>query len=849
MSPKVAKHLKNFKANHTTPSFFIKVALIALLLLFIIVPVFSILTNVTPQDAAKLVSSPKFGYSILYSLLYSIIGATISVILAVFAAFLLSRSNFKGKRAFSILLTLPMLIPTLSIGLGIRNLFGSANLGVGALIVGASITGFPIAFLLIYDSLQYEDKTIYDAAMSLGIRKRKSFFNVTLPYLKRPIISAFIATAVWVFTDYGLPLEVAGNIPTIPTTLYETALLNFEYGKASIIALVLIIPSLGSFIFSQLSKESATETPKEQVIQPTRTFNVTSIVLLSVISAIVLLPQIIFLIIAFVKRFPVDMTFTLEHFSNAFNINANTNVWKLMGNSILMSFLTAAFGTFFAYICAYFSVRSKGFLSKLLDILSLISMAIPGLVLGLGFVIVFNFSNGWFYGTLAILVVANCVHFFSSPYLLAKNALNKLDKDYETIGQTLNASKAKMLWEVIIPNSFSTIIEMFSYFFINSMITISAISFLVQYYNIPLAIDIVVFGTSDNYAMQSVISIVILVINVIVKIGLEGLSKLVQKKTFRADDSSIALSHNEFRVLNQIKINEATPLTKKEIIKKVKQPASVVNKILNDFVMEKILEINDKKQYVITQHGTLMIEPYRVRKAIIIAAGFGSRMVPVTLDTPKPLVKVNGTRIIDTLLDALYAQDIKNIYIIRGYLGEQFDQLLTKYPTIKFIDNDMYNSANNISSVYMAREYLDRCYICEADLVISNPKIITKYQFRTNYLGIPVKETDDWCFHMAPNGRYIESVAVGGQDCIQMVGISYWTSKDAAKLRTDVEKVYLSHGGKENYWDNVPLVIKKKNYQISIRKCEKKDVLEIDNFSELVAIDKSYKNYVAKNKN
>jgi len=850
MSPKIEKHLKNFKANHTTPSFFLKSALVILLVIFIIAPVISIFTNIRAGDVTYLLSNSKFGFSILYSLAYSILSAFVAVVLATLSAFLLSRIKVKNKKTFSILLTIPMLIPTISIGLGIRNLFGASNLGFGALVFGGLITGFPIAFLLLFDAMQYEDMTVYDAAATLGIRKGLSFFKVTLPYLKKTLISAFIATAVWIFADYGMPLEVAGDIPTLPTYLYEQAVGFMDYGRGSLIGIVLIIPSIGSFIFSQLSKESAQQTAREQKIKPTKKFNVISIIILSLIVVLILLPQIIFLIMAFVKNYPTNMAFTLDNLRAAFDTKGTTNIWKLIYNSFLLSFFTAVFGTFFAYFCAYFAVRSKGIISQTIDFLSLLSLAIPGLVLGLGYVICYNATNGWFYGTIAIMVAANCAHFFSSPYLLAKNALSKLDKDYDTIGQTINASKGKILMEVLIPNSFSTIIQMFSYFFINSMITISAISFLYQDFNIPLSIKISEKEASGNYQMSAVISVIILLINIAVKIGLEALATLVDKKTFKSQDSGTSLTHNEFRVLNQIKIHDDDPLTKKKIKQNIKQTYSVVNSIISKFIDEKIITVDEDGKYKITDHGNLIIEPYKVRKAIIIAAGFGSRMVPVTLDTPKPLVKVNGKRIIDTLLDALYAQDIKNIYIIRGYLGEQFDQLLTKYPTIKFIDNPKFNEANNISSIYYARDFLDRCYICEADLVISNPKIITKYQYRTNYLGIPMKTSNDWAFKMQPNGRFIESVSPkGGENCIQMVGISYWTQKDAMQLKTDIQKVFEGHDGANNYWDNVPLIIKKKNYQISIRKCEKKDVVEIDNFSELVAIDKSYKNYTSKNKN
>ena len=846
MTNTVNKHLNNTKSSFKSASFYLKLAIVALLVLFIVCPLISIFTNMRSADFQYVFTSQKFWLSILYSILYSAIGSLIAVVLATLSAYMLSRSNIKGKQIFAVLLTMPMLIPTISIGLGIKNIFGVAHLGFLPLVIGSIITSFPVAFLLLSDAMQYEDKSIYDAALTLGVTKRLSFFKITLPYLKKTLITAFIASSVWVFTDYGLPLEVAGNIPTLPVFLYDQAIGLFQYGRGSIVGIFLILPSIFSFAFSN-SKDSASGTSREQIIKQPRKFNVISTISLILISLIICLPQIMFLVIAFTKNYPNDMSFTFDNFRNAFSVGGATNIWGRIANSLLLSFFTGVFGCLLAYLCAYSSTRSKGFLSKAIDFLSNITIAIPGLVLGLGFVVLFSFSKGWFYGTLAILVAVNIIHFFGSPYLMAKNALSKLDKDYEKVGQTLNASKFSVFWNVLLPNSFSTVIRMFSYFFINSMITISAIAFLAEYYNVPLSLEIARYDTTANYQMQAVISIVILLINIVAKIGLEGLASMVEKQTMKVSDTTISLTHNEFRVVNYVINNQKEDgVTRNDIFKNVKQSRSTINGVLKALLSEKILEMNKKNLYMVSKHGTVVMEQYRVRKAIIIAAGFGSRMVPVTLDTPKPLVKVNGKRIIDTLLDALYEKDIKNIYVIRGYLGEQFDELLEKYPTIKFIENPLYNEANNISSIYAAREYLDRCYICEADLVVNNPDIIAKYQYRTNYLGIPVETTEDWCFHMDKHGRYIDSVSIGGENVIQMVGISYWSQKDADQLKIDVPKAFESHGGKENYWDNVPLKIKKKNYNISIRKCKKEDVMEIDNFSELVAIDKSYKGYVAK---
>ena len=255
-----------------------------------------------------------------------------------------------------------------------------------------------------------------------------------------------------------------------------------------------------------------------------------------------------------------------------------------------------------------------------------------------------------------------------------------------------------------------------------------------------------------------------------------------------------------------------------------------INKTLKELANQGFL--NDG---MITDEGYKALEPYRVQRAVFMAAGFGSRLVPITLNTPKPLVRVKGKRMIDTLLDAVIAAEIPEIYIVRGYLGEQFEQLLSKYPMIKFIDNPMYNEANNIASLLCAGDLIKNAYVLEADLVLSNPKLITKYQYRSNYLAIPAKRTDDWCFHLE-NG-IIKKIGIGGENCHQIVGISYWTGQDGAKLAKHIKAVYDSPGGKECYISQVPFVRHAGEYEVTVRECTQNDIVEVDTFRELKEID------------
>lgn len=298
------------------------------------------------------------------------------------------------------------------------------------------------------------------------------------------------------------------------------------------------------------------------------------------------------------------------------------------------------------------------------------------------------------------------------------------------------------------------------------------------------------------------------------------------------------LTLNQFEIMVRIERHQDQKHSQRNLAKQLNLSLGVVNKIINELLDMELISSKDNSHYNITLKGYEWLEPHRVKKAIFMAAGFGSRMVPVTLNTPKPLIQVHGKRIIETLLDAVLAVGIEDITIVRGYLGEQFDVLLKKYPMIKFIENPIYNEANNISSAYVMRNLMENAYVLESDLVIYNPEIIRKYEYSTNYMGIDVDRTDDWCFETKKG--VITKVKVGGTKVAQMVGISFWNKDDAIKMSSDIADVFHMPGGKEKYWDEVALRECIDHYDVLVRYINKDDIIEIDTFNELKQIDPVY---------
>ena len=237
---------------------------------------------------------------------------------------------------------------------------------------------------------------------------------------------------------------------------------------------------------------------------------------------------------------------------------------------------------------------------------------------------------------------------------------------------------------------------------------------------------------------------------------------------------------------------------------------------------------------------------HTVKHAIIMAAGKGERLNPVTLDTPKPLVKVNGVRMIDTSIDALHANGINDIYIVTGYMMEEFSVLLEKYPDLHLIPNHYYTEYNNISSLYVAKDVLDLgdLMILDGDLVISNPDIFRPEFERSGYNTIWTEEkTDEWLMQIDDSGTVTSCSRTGGEKGWILLGISRWTAEDAAKLKKYLEYEFDQAENRHLYWDDIVMFQHFDRFSLGYREMKRSDVVEIDSYEELVAADPAYRDY------
>ncbi|MGH4118163.1 ABC transporter permease subunit [Clostridium sp.] len=474
---------------------------------------------------------------ILTSMMHSIVVSGITAVITTITAFILAYAVnctqiFKStKSMIKIGISVPMFLPTITYGFAIIYSFGKQGLltklfgreimqiyGFNGLLIGYVIYTVPLAFLLINNSFKYIDKKFIIVSKLMGDSVIRSFTNTIFRPLIGTLGGAFVLTFVLSFTDFGIPASVGGNYSVISTHLYQVMLGSIpDFNKGAVIAIFMLIPAIFGVLFLNYLEGfnfHYDKFTKVELMKNTHRDICLGTISILIVVGIMSIFAIMF-IAPFAENFPYDMSFTTKFFRSTLFSESILQVYK---NSFIVSIISALTGTLLAYSAAILNVRTninrsaKGYI----DTLSMITNAVPGMVLGLSYLLFFNKSD--LKGTFIIIIICNIVHFFTTPYLMAKNSLSKMNPAWEPTAELLGDTWIKTVVRVVIPSSISTIIEMFSYYFINSMVTISAIIFLVTARTSVLTSKIKQLQHFGDFNEIFVLSILIFVTNIIMRI-------------------------------------------------------------------------------------------------------------------------------------------------------------------------------------------------------------------------------------------------------------------------------------------------------------------------------------------
>ncbi len=436
--------------------------------------------------------------SLFSSFFNSVFVAGITSLIVIPIAFLyaygLTRTHMRFKGFFRAIAFIPLLIPGILKAIALIYLFGNQGLfkdylfghsiyGPLGVITASVVWTFPHAALIMLTAMLHADQRLYHAAETLFASKTRTFLTVTWPTCRYGVITAFLVVFISVFTDFGIAKVIGGDFNILATDIYKevVGLQNFEMG--AVISVVLMIPAILVFGLERMvaSKQSSQLTAKSTPYQAKQSFgrDLFYFIFCSLISLCILGMLGMAQYAALIKFWPYNLSLTLQNY--VFQIEGVG--WSNFTNSLLLSVLTASFGTAISFLGAYIVEKPNhdSALRKVLQMLMLFPMAIPGLVLGLAYLLFINQQGnpfGFLYGGMSILVISTITHLYSVPHLTALTALKGLDKEIEAVGKSLNTPFWRLFSRVTIPVCLPAIFDIWIYLFLGSMTTLSAVIFL-----------------------------------------------------------------------------------------------------------------------------------------------------------------------------------------------------------------------------------------------------------------------------------------------------------------------------------------------------------------------------------
>ena len=483
------------------------------------------------------------------SFVVSICSALLATVLAFILAYTIHYTNV-GKRykwLISKAAILPMLLPTITYGFAIIYSFGKQGLltklfgrqlfniyGFNGLLLGYVVYTLPIAFTLINNAMGYIDKRFMIVSRLMGDSPLQTFrMTIVIPLLGT-LATSFIQTFFLCFTDFGIPASVGGRYEVVASVLYAEMLGSIpNFGNGAVVALIMMVPSVVSITVLHILEKYNVRYNKISPIELKK--GVKRDAVFAVLSGAVLVCAlsmfVVMFITPFIEEWPYRMNFTLEHVQAVFE---DRQLYGVYVNSVMVALLTAFAGTLIAYGGALVTARStvSGKLKKVIDSIALVTNTIPGMVIGLAYLFVFTGTP--LQNTFPIIIICNIVHYFSTPYLMMKNSLSKMNASWETTAMLMGDSWVKTIARVVTPNALSTLLEVFSYYFVNAMVTVSAVIFIAGARTMVITTKIQELQYFNEFNEIFVMSLLILFTNLIARAVFRRLARVSESRQSKA---------------------------------------------------------------------------------------------------------------------------------------------------------------------------------------------------------------------------------------------------------------------------------------------------------------------------
>ncbi len=482
-------------------------AVVLFLVLFLLAPMASILMRAVQDNDghfigfthfADYLSSPALLGAVWNSVWVAATVVLISVPLAFTFAYALTRSCAPLKGTFRLIALIPLLAPSLLSAIAFIQWFGNQGVlkpllqvigletiyGAPGIILSEVYNTFPHALMILLTALSLADGRLFEAADSLGTTRWRKFFTITLPSCKYGLISAATVVFTYVISDFGAPKVIGGNFNVLSVDVFKQVVGQQNFGRGAVVGLLLLIPSIASFLIdsrvrrklrAQLSARSVPHVPK-----PSRGFDVLMTAYCVLICGLLLAVVGMAVWTSFITLWPYNLALTLRHYEFAL---IDGDLASAYGNSLKMGFCVALFGSIAVFVGAYLTEKSRGLdlVRPLVHLLAMLSMAVPGLVLGLGYIMFFNHPNNplnFLYSSMSILVLSVIVHYYTSSHLTAVTALKQIDNEFEAVSASLKVPFYKTFFRVTLPVCLPAVLDIARYYFVVSMATLSGVVFL-----------------------------------------------------------------------------------------------------------------------------------------------------------------------------------------------------------------------------------------------------------------------------------------------------------------------------------------------------------------------------------